>query len=256
MSEPAPTPASAAPLADKTALVTGAATGIGRAIAGALAAAGANVVINHDHMPEPAGKVAAEITAAGGTAITAAADVSNRAEYQAMVEQLLAEFGRWDILVNNAAVAITKPFGTITEAEFDLSFAVNVKGVFHGLQLAWQHLAEGGRIITISSSTTALMLPGYAVYDATKGAVEQFTRILSKEFGPRGITVNAVSPGATETETYRAGKSVQFLASLEAMSAFGRLGRPDEIAAVVAFLASDAARWVTAQNIRVNGGTA
>jgi len=256
MSEPAAAPASAAPLAGKTALVTGAATGIGRAIAGALAAAGANVVINHNHMPEPAGKVAAEITAAGGTAIAAAADVSNRAEYQAMVEQLLAEFGRWDILVNNAAVAITKPFGTITEAEFDLSFAVNVKGVFHGLQLAWQHLAEGGRIITISSSTTALMLPGYAVYDATKGAVEQFTRILSKEFGPRGITVNAVSPGATETGTYRAGKSGQFLASLEAMSAFGRLGRPDEIAAVVAFLASDAARWVTAQNIRVNGGTA
>jgi 3-oxoacyl-[acyl-carrier protein] reductase len=166
MSEPAAAPASAAPLAGKTALVTGAATGIGRAIAGALAAAGANVVINHNHMPAPAGKVLAEITAAGGTAIAAAADVSNRAQYQAMVEQLLAEFSRWDILVNNAAVAITKPFGSITEAEFDLSFAVNVKGVFHGLQLAWQHLAEGGRTITISSSTTALVLPGYAVYDA------------------------------------------------------------------------------------------
>ena len=256
MSEPAAAPASAAPLAGKTALVTGAATGIGKAIAAALAAAGANVVINHNHMPEPARNVVAEITAAGGTATAAAADVSNRAEYQAMVDQLLAEFGRRDILVNNAAVAITKPFGTITEAEFDLSFAVNVKGVFHGLQLAWQHLAEGGRIITISSSTTALVLPGYAVYDATKGAVDQFTHILSKEFGPRGITVNAVSPGATATETYRDGKSEQFLASLEAMSAFGRLGRPDEIAAVVAFLASDAARWVTAQNIRVNGGTA
>jgi 3-oxoacyl-[acyl-carrier protein] reductase len=100
------------------------------------------------------------------------------------------------------------------------------------------------------------MLPGYAVYDATKGAVEQLTHILSREFGPRGITVNAVSPGATETETYRAGKSDQFLATLEAMSVFGRLGRPAEIAAVVAFLASDQAAWVTAQNIRVNGGTA
>ncbi len=94
------------------------------------------------------------------------------------------------------------------------------------VQVAWEHLADGGRIITISSSTTALMLPGYAVYDATKGAVEQFTHILSKEFGSRGITVNAVSPGATETETYRGGKSEQFLASLEAMSAFGRLGQP------------------------------
>ena len=243
-------------LQGKAALVTGAATGIGKAIAAALAAAGASVVINHNHTPEPAARAMAEIITAGGTAVTAAADVSNRAEYQAMVEEMLAEFGPWDVLVNNAAVAITKPFAQITEAEFDLSFAVNVKGVFHGLQLAWEHLADEGRIITISSSTTALMLPGYAVYDATKGAVEQFTHILSKEFGPRGITVNTVSPGATETETYRTGKSEQFLASLEAMSAFGRLGRPDEIATVVAFLADDAARWVTAQNIRVNGGTA
>jgi 3-oxoacyl-[acyl-carrier protein] reductase len=256
MTEPAAALSDATPLAGNTALVTGAATGIGRAIAATLAAAGASVVINHNHMPEPAGKVVEEITEAGGTAMAAAADVSIRAEYQEMVGQMLAEFGRWDILVNNAAVAITKPFGEITEAEFDLSFAVNVKGVFHGLQLAWEHLADGGRIITISSSTTALMLPGYAVYDATKGAVEQFTHILSKEFGPRGITVNTVSPGATETETYRTGKSEQFLASLEAMSAFGRLGRPDEIAAVVTFLASDQAGWVTAQNIRVNGGTA
>ena len=198
----------------KTALVTGAATGIGEAIATALAAAGAQTVVNHNHTPEPAEKVVADIQAAGGTAIAIAADISSRAQYQAMVQRLLTEFGRWDILVNNAAVAITKPFGQITEAEFDLSFAVNVKGVFHGLQLAWEHLADEGRIITISSSTTALMLPGYAVYDATKGAVEQFTHILSKEFGPRGITVNAVSPGATETETYRTGKSEQFLAGL------------------------------------------
>jgi 3-oxoacyl-[acyl-carrier protein] reductase len=243
-------------LAGKTALVTGAATGIGKAIAGALAAAGTRVVVNHPHTPEPAAAVVADIQAAGGSALAVAADISDRAEYQAMVQRLLGEYGRWDVLVNNAAVAVTKPFPQITQEEFDRSFAVNVKGVFHGLQLAWDHLADKGRIITISSSTTALMLPGYAVYDATKGAVEQFTHILAKEFGPRGITVNAVSPGATETETYRLGKSEQFLASLEAMSAFGRLGRPADIAAVVAFLASDGAGWVTAQNIRVNGGTA
>ena len=218
-------------LAGKTALVTGAATGIGKAIAAELAADGARVVVNHPHTPELADKVVADIEASGGSALALAADISIRAEYQAMVEEMLGEYGRWDVLVNNAAVAITKPFAQITEAEFDLSFQVNVKGVFHGLQLAWEHLADGGRIITISSSTTALMLPGYAVYDATKGAVEQFTHILAKEFGPRRITVNAVSPGATETETYRTGKSEQFLAS-------------------------DAAGWVTAQNIRVNGGTA
>jgi len=243
--------APAASLAGKVALVTGAATGIGEAIAAALATAGATVVVNHNHTPGPADKVVEGISQAGATATAIAADVSSGSEYDAMVEHMLAEFGHWDILVNNAAVAITKPFPEITEAEFDLSYAVNVKGVFHGL-----NLADHGRIITISSSTTALMLPGYAVYDSTKGAVEQLTRILAKEFGPRGITVNAVSPGATATETYRIGKSDQFLASLETMSAFGRLGYPAEIASVVAFLASDAAGWVTAQNIRVNGGTA
>lgn len=242
-------------LAGKTALVTGAATGIGKVIAARFAAEGAAVVVNHPHTPELAEAVVDGIKAEGGTAMAVAADIRDRSEYEAMVDGLLAEYGRWDILVNNAAVAITKPFATITEEEFDHSFAVNVKGVFHGLKLAWDHLADGGRIITLSSSTTGLMLPGYAVYDATKGAVEQFTHILSREFGPRGITINTVSPGATETESYRTGKDAAFLSRLESMSVFGRLGRPAEIASVVTFLASDEAGWVTAQNIRVNGGT-
>ncbi|MEY9928417.1 3-oxoacyl-[acyl-carrier protein] reductase [Catenulispora sp. GP43] len=249
------TDAARRPLTGRTALVTGAATGIGKAIAGSLAAAGARVVVNHDHTPEPAAAVVEAITAAGGTAIAVAADVRHRDQYTAMADRLTEEFGGWDILVNNAAVAVTKPFGEVTEAEFDTSFEVNVKGVFHGLQLALERMRDGGRVVTVSSSTTALMLPGYAVYDATKGAVEQFTRILSKDFGRRGITINTVSPGATETETYRDGKSPEFLAGLEALSAFGRLGRPADIASVVTFLAGDAAAWVTAQNIRVNGGT-
>jgi 3-oxoacyl-[acyl-carrier protein] reductase len=243
-------------LAGKVALVTGGATGIGRGIAVALAAEGAHVVVNHLYTPGKAAFVVAEIESAGGSASAIAADVTDRTEFEAMAGYLRSEFGRWDVLVNNAAVAITKPFGDITEEDFDHSFAVNVKGTFNGLQLAWRHLADRGRIITISSSTTALMLPGYAVYDATKGAVEQFTHVLAKEFGSRGITVNTVSPGATETETYREGKSKEFLASLEQMSVFGRLGLPGEIATVVVFLASDAAGWVTGQNIRVNGGTA
>ena len=158
----------------KTALVTGAATGIGEAIAAALAAAGAQTAVNHNHTPEPAEKVVAGIETAGGTAIAVAADISGRAECQAMVEQLLTAYGRWDTLVNNAAATITRPFPQITEAEFDISFAVNVKGVLHGLQLAGERLADNGRIITISSSTTGFMLPGYPVYDSTNGAVEQF----------------------------------------------------------------------------------
>jgi 3-oxoacyl-[acyl-carrier protein] reductase len=244
------------PLEGTVALVTGAATGIGKAIAATLATDGAQVVVNHPHTPHAAAVAVKEIEAAGGHAIEIAADVSDRAEYDAMAAEILDRFGRWDILVSNAAVAITRPFGEITQAEFDRTFAVNVKGVFIGLQLAWRHLADGGRVISISSSTTALMLPGYAVYDASKGAVEQLTHVLAKEFGLRGITVNTISPGATETETYRDGKSKQFLAGLEQMSAFGRLGRPSEVAAVVAFIAGPSAGWVTAQNIRVNGGTA
>lgn len=239
----------------RVALVTGAATGIGQAIAHALAADGCRVAVNHVDTPDLADAVVADIIRLGGEAVAIAADVSDRAAYEAMVAQVLDEFGRWDILVNNAAVAVTKPFDQVTVAEFETSFAVNVAGVFHGMQIAYGKLADDGRIITVSSSTTGLMLPGYAVYDATKGAVEQFTRILSKDFGRRGITVNAVAPGATETESYRIGKSAEFLAGLEAMSAFGRLGRPEEIAAVVAFLAGDAGRWITAQVIRVNGGT-
>jgi 3-oxoacyl-[acyl-carrier protein] reductase len=242
-------------LDDKVAIVTGAATGIGKATALALAAEGARVVVNHLNTPELAEAVVGQITGGGGEASAVAADVGNRAEYTAMVEVTIDRFGSWDVLVNNAGVALIKPFGEVTEAEFDQSFQVNVKGCFNGCQLALERMADGGRIINISSSTTGLMLDGYGVYDATKGAIEAMSHVISKEFGPRGITVNVVSPGATETETYRNGKSEAFLAGLEAMSAFGRLGRPEEIAAVVTFLASDHGHWVTAQNIRVNGGT-
>jgi 3-oxoacyl-[acyl-carrier protein] reductase len=242
-------------LEGKVAIVTGAATGIGKAIATALANDGAHVVINHLDTPDLAAAVVAQITDDGGEAIAVAADVSSRNDYAAMIDATFRYFGSWDVLVNNAGIALVKPFGEITEDDFDKSFQVNVKGCFNGCQLAFERMASGGRIINISSSTTGLMLPGYGVYDATKGAIDAMSHVISKEFGPRGITVNVVSPGATETETYRDGKSETFLASLEAMSAFGRLGRPEEIAAAVTFLASDQGHWITAQNVRVNGGT-
>jgi 3-oxoacyl-[acyl-carrier protein] reductase len=242
-------------LEGKVAIVTGAATGIGKAIALAFGAAGARVLVNHLDTPDLAEAVVAQISQDGGEALAVAADVSRRVDFEALVSAAIDRFGGWDVLVNNAAIAIVKPFGQVSEEEFDESFRVNVKGTFHGCQLALERMATGGRIINISSSTTGLMLPGYGVYDATKGAIEAMTHVIAKEFGPRGITVNAVSPGATETETYRSGKSREFLASLESMSVFGRLGRPEEIAAVVTFLASDRGHWITAQNVRVNGGT-
>jgi 3-oxoacyl-[acyl-carrier protein] reductase len=242
-------------LEGKVGIVTGAATGIGKAIALALGAADARVVVNHLDTPDLADAVVAQISRDGGEALAVAADISQREEFDMLVHAAIDRFGSWDVLVNNAAVALVKPFGEVTEDEFEQSFQVNVKGTFNGCQLALERMADGGRIINISSSTTGLMLPGYGVYDATKGAIEAMTHVIAKEFGRRGITVNAVSPGATETENYRSGKSEEFLASLEAMSAFGRLGRPGEIAAVVAFLASDRGHWITAQNVRVNGGT-
>jgi 3-oxoacyl-[acyl-carrier protein] reductase len=243
------------PLDGNVAIVTGAATGIGKAIALALGSAGARVTVNHLDSAGPATAVVAEIEHAGSEAIAVAADVSKRADFEALVDATFDRFGRWDVLVNNAGIAIVKPFGDVSEGEFDTTFAVNVKGTFNGCQLALRRIADGGRIINISSSTTGLMFPGYGVYDASKGAIEAMSHVIAKEFGPRGITVNVISPGATETETYRVGKSAEFLAGLEAMSAFGRLGRPEEIAAAVTFLASDQAGWITGQNLRVNGGT-
>ena len=242
-------------LEGKAAIVTGAATGIGRAIARRLAADGAGVVINHLNTPDRAEAVLAEIESCGGTAIAVRADVSRRADFEALFDVAQERFGHVDILVNNAAVALLRPIAEATEGDMDMVLGVNVKGMLFGCQLAALRLSDGGRIINISSATTGLMLPGYGIYDMTKGAMEQVTRILAKEIGHRGITVNAVAPGATETETYRQGKSEEFLAGLEGMSAFGRLGKVEEIADVVAFVASHDARWLTGQIIRANGGT-
>jgi 3-oxoacyl-[acyl-carrier protein] reductase len=241
-------------LKGKIALVTGASRGIGRAIAQRLAREGAAVAINYARNADDAVKLKNEIEAAGGKAFTVQADVARVGEVVRLFDETLAHFGRLDILVNNAGIMFTKSVSATTEAEFDRIFAINVKGVFFACQQAATRLADGGRIINLSSSTTARPMPTYGAYVATKGAVEQFTRSLAGELGRRRITVNAISPGPTETELFLEGKTPEQLERFAKLSVFGRLGQPPEIAEVVAFLASDAAGWVTGQNIRVNGG--
>jgi 3-oxoacyl-[acyl-carrier protein] reductase len=241
-------------LTGKVAVVTGAARGIGRAIALRLAQDGAAVVVNFAGSAQQAQETVGLIEQGGELAAAVQADVSEVGDVKRLFDACFEKFGRLDILVNNAGVMFTKPVVEVGEEEFDRLFAVNVKGAFFCCQEAAKRMAEGGRIINLSSSTTALMLPGYAAYVATKGAVEQFSHVLAKELGPRNITVNVVSPGPTDTELFGQGKSEEQKQRFAQMAALGRLGQPQDIADVVALLANEDARWITGQNIRANGG--
>lgn len=245
-----------ASLAGKVAIVTGASRGIGRAIALRLSQEGASVVVNYARGAEQAKDVVSAIEAAGGKALAVQADVSKTAEIRDLFDRTQETYSQIDILVNNAGVILYKPVAEVTEAEFDNLFAINVKGTFFACQEAAKRMAEGGRIVNFSSSTTAIMMPTYGVYVATKGAVEQLTRSLAKEFGDRQITVNVISPGPTDTELFTVGKTAEQIQRFTQMSALGRLGKVEDIADVTAFLCSEQARWITGQNIRVNGGIA
>jgi 3-oxoacyl-[acyl-carrier protein] reductase len=242
-------------LTGKVALVTGAWKGIGRAIALRLAKDGAAVVVNYSGSVQQAQETVGLIEQGGTRAVAVQADVSKVADVKRLFASCFEKFGRLDILVNNAGVMFTKPVVEVGEEEFDRLFAVNVKGAFFCCQEAARHMAVGGRIINLSSSTTAMMLPGYAAYVATKGAVEQFSHVLAKELGPKNITVNVVSPGPTDTELFSQGKTDEQKQRFAQMAALGRLGQPKDIADVVALLVSDDAHWITGQNVRANGGT-
>ena len=241
-------------LSGKVALVTGSSRGIGRAIVERLSRQGAAVAINYFSNSDKAEEVVAGIVSNGGSAVALQADVSRLKDIQRLFEHTLAHFERLDIVVNNAGIRISKDVTDIVEEEFDRLFAINVKVTFFSCQLAARRMSDNGRIINISSAVTRMMLPGYAIYSASKGAVDQITRVLAKELGERRITVNAVAPGPVDTELLRDGKTEEQLQLMAQMAALGRIGNVKDIADTVAFLASDDARWITGQTIHVNGG--
>ncbi len=245
-----------AKLTGKVAVVSGASKGIGAAIAKQLASDGASVVVNYATSANEAEAVVAKIKAAGGTAKAVRADVSKPAESRQLVDATVSEFGRIDILVNNAGVYEYLPLQEITETHFDRMFDLNVRGLLFATQAAAAAFGDrGGSIINIGS-VASLLAPALAsVYSATKGAVDVLTRSLATELGPRKILVNAVLPGAVETEGARSlAEFDQMLAQLLPRTPLGRIGQPHDIATVVSFLASEDAGWITGQVIPVAGG--
>lgn len=242
------------PLQGKVALVTGSARGIGAEIALTLAKAGARIVVNYVENKAAADRVCATINEAGGECLAVQADVSDPVAVLRLFTVAIEHFQQIDILVNNAGILVFKEIAEISDDEFDRIVAINFKSIFYALREAAAKLADHGRIVTISSTVTRLMLPKYGAYAATKAAVEQLTRIFAREAGKRGITANIVSPGPVDTELFRSGKTAADIERMAAMAALGRIGAADDIAQVVLFLVSDEARWITGQNIGVNGG--
>lgn len=238
----------------KVAIVTGASRGIGRQVAIQLAQSGAKVAVNYSSSRGKADEVVKMIEQFGGQATAIQADVSKVSEVETLFSETLELFGHVDILVNNAGIMENNAIADVTEEIFDRHFALNVKGTYFACQQAMKHMAQGGTIVNFSTSVSGAMLPTYSVYAATKGAVEQLTRQLAKEFGPKGIIINCIAPGQVATELFLKGKSPELLDSFRQMNAFGRLGEPEYIANALELLVSDKARWITGQTIRVNGG--
>ncbi len=238
----------------KVALVTGASRGIGAAIATRLAADGFAVVINYAQAAAPAEALARAISAEGGVALTACADISDPQAVAGLFDATETAFGGVDVVVNNAGILELARIIEADNAHFDRHIAINLKGSFNVLREAARRLRDGGRIINLSTSVVGLNLEGYGVYAATKAAVETLTAILAKELRGRSITVNAIAPGPTATDLFLNGKSEALVAQLAKMAPLERLGAPQDIAATVAFLAGPDGGWVNGQTLRANGG--
>jgi 3-oxoacyl-[acyl-carrier protein] reductase len=237
-------------LRGKAGLVTGGSRGIGRAIAVGLASEGATVVVGYLRNEDRAREVVESIAGAGGRATAIQADLTHPAEVTRLFDDAQRTVGALDIVVANAADLVEKPLAECSEDDYHRIFDTNTKGVFFTLKEAARRLNDGGRIIVSSTGGTRMFFPEQSLYLGSKGAVEQFVRSLSRELGGRGITVNAISPGPTETDMMQD----RYRDQIAKMSPFNRLGQPADVANVAVWLATDAARWVTGQNIGAGGG--
>lgn len=241
-------------LNNQVAIVTGSSKGIGKAIAIQLAKLGAKITVNYSGSKEAALDVVKEIESMGGQAIAVRADVSSLSDLDHLFSETIDKFGKVDILINNAGIMNNKLITEVTEDDFDRQFNINVKGTYFACQKAMLYMEEHGRIINFSTSVAGSMLPAYSVYAATKGAVEQLTRQLAKEFSNKKININAIAPGPVKTELFLKDKTEQQIEAMGKLNAFGRLGEPEDIADVIEFLVSNKSHWITGQIIRVNGG--
>jgi 3-oxoacyl-[acyl-carrier protein] reductase len=238
----------------KVAIVTGASRGIGAAIAERLASDGFTVAVNYSGDVTSADAVVAKIEGSGGRALAIKADVGDARAVHDMFDLVEHTFGGVDVLVNNAGIMKLAKLADSDDALFDQQISVNLKGSFNAMREAARRLREGGRIVNFSSSVVGLKLETYAVYAATKAAIETMTAILSKELRGRNITVNAVAPGPTATDLFLKGKSAELIERMAKMNPLERLGTPEDIAASVSFLAGSDGGWINGQVLRANGG--
>lgn len=240
-------------LAGKVALITGGSRGIGAAIAERLAAEGAHIAISYAKNKSSAENVVSELNKHNIRAAAYKADVSTGNQNE-LIDQVIKEFGKIDILINNAGVFESQPLENITLEHYNRVFGVNVQGVVATTVAAASKLSEGGRIINISSVAAKTNAPGFSIYAATKAALDALTRVWSQELGKRKITVNAVAPGTTASDMYEEALPDEVKNEIPNKTALGRVGQPGDIAAVVAFLASEDGGWVTGQSITADGG--
>lgn len=238
----------------KTVIVTGGSRGIGRATSLLLAAHGWNVVVNYANNHDEAASVVAEIVARGGRANAVCANVSSASDMKEIFDQAEGAYGNVNALVNSAGIIRPSLIKDLDDAALTEQLDTNLRGTINAIREASRRLVDGGRIVSMSSTTLALNPPTYGIYNATKAAIEALTRVVAKELGVRRITVNAVAPGPVETELFVTGKSQAEIDRMAQAAPFKRLGQPQDIAEIVAFLLSDAAGWVNGQVVRANGG--